>query len=240
MANPRPRRLIEFSAARKRLLGNSQWIKRQPVTELGQRIVGATVHEFATKGVQGARVAEITHRAGTTDPTFYRYFQGLRQAALYVMSEHYWAPINKRINHYREATNEPDKLFDLILTLLIRSTEDDPARPWLAESKVFQIVVAESRNPFLLPEAALDAQYVNFLATLEDVITTGQKQRIFKATFRPALLASLLVNTMHGLLAHSTVDHPGFRVNEAEVRCVARHLAGQQQEATTQTKPGPG
>lgn len=226
MANPRSGQLIEFNAARKRLLSNSQWIKRRPITELGQRVVGATVDEFAAKGVQGARVAEITRRAGTTDPTFYRYFQGLRQAALFIMSEYYWEPLNKRINHYRDATDEPDKLFDLILTSLIRSAEDDPARPWLGESKVFQIVVAESRNPFLLPEAALEAEYVNFLATLEDVIKAGQKQKVFKASFRPALTASLLVNTMHGLLAHSTVSHPGFRVNEAEIRTVARHLVG--------------
>jgi AcrR family transcriptional regulator len=219
-------KVIEFSAARKGLLSRRQWIKRRAMTDLGYRVVGATVEEFAAKGVQGARVAEIARRAGTTDPTFYRYFHGLRQAALFVMSEYYWSPLNSRLNHYRQVTNEPNKLFELIVTSLIHSAENDRSRPWLAESKVFQIVVAESRNPFLLPDSALDAEYVGFLATLEEVIKAGQQQKIFEAEFRPALVASLLVSTLHGLLAQSAVGHRGFRVSEDEVRRVARHIAG--------------
>jgi AcrR family transcriptional regulator len=220
------RKVIEFEAAKKSLLSRHRWIKRRPVTELGHKIVAATVDEFAAKGVQGARVAEIARRAGTTDPTFYRYFPGLRQAALFVMSEYYWSPLNSRLDHYRQVTDEPSKLFDLIVTSLIHSAENDRARPWLAESKVFQIVVAESRNPLLLPDSALDAEYVGFLATLEEIIKAGQQKNIFNAEFRPALVASLLVNTLHGLLAQSAVGHRGFRVSEDEVRQVARHVAG--------------
>src|SRR5262245_8764536 len=228
MGAQRPGKVIEFREANQRLLSSSKWIKRQPITNLGHRIVAATVDEFAAKGVQGSRVAEITRRAGTTDPNFYRYFIGLRQAALFIMSEYYWAPLNKRINHYREATTAPDKLFQLTLTSLIRSAEDDPARPWLAESKVFQIVVAESRNPFLLPEAALDAEYVRFLATLEKTIKDGQKKRLFSSAFQPALVASLLVDTLHGVLARRAHGHRGFDVNENGVRRLAYLMAGKQ------------
>jgi AcrR family transcriptional regulator len=217
-------KVIEFNAARRSLQSRQQWIKRRPTTELGHRVVAATVDEFATKGVQGARVAEIVRRAGTTDPTFYRYFLGLRQAALFVMSEYYWWPLNIRLNHYREVTDDPTKLFDLIVSSLIHSAEDDRSRPWLAESKVFQIVVAESRSPFLLPDAALDTEYVGFLATLEEVVKSGQQQKLFNSDFRPALVATLLVNTLHGLLAQSSVGYRPFRVSEDEMLRVARRI----------------
>jgi len=223
-----PGKVIKFREANQRLLSSSKWIKRQPITDLGHRIVAATVDEFAAKGVQGARVAEITRRAGTTDPNFYRYFVGLRQAALFIISEYYWAPLNKRINHYREATTAADKLLDLVVTSLIRSAEDDPARPWLAESKVFQIVVAESRNPLLLPDAALEAEYVSFLAAIENTIRDGQKQKLFKPSFKPALVASLLVDTLHGVLARRALGHRGFELNEDAVRRLAYHLVGKQ------------
>jgi len=228
MGAQRSGKLIEFREGNQRLLSNRKWIKRQPITDLGHRIVAATVAEFAAKGVQSARVAQITRRAGTTDPNFYRYFMGLRQAALYIMSEYYWAPLNKRINHYREATTAPDKLLDLIVTSLIRSAEDDPARPWLAESKVFQIVVAESRNPFLLPEAALDTEYISFLAFLEHTIKDGQKKKLFKQSFQPGLVASLLVDMLHGVLARRAHGHRAFNVNENAVRRLAYHVAGKQ------------
>ena len=104
-------RIIEFARAGGGL-SRDELVKRKPTTELGHRIVSATVEEFAAKGVQGARVSEIARRAGTTDPTFYRYFHGLRRAALFVMSEYYWAPLNLRLEHYRQITDEPRRLFE--------------------------------------------------------------------------------------------------------------------------------
>src|SRR5688572_14368670 len=74
-----------------------QWIKRPPTTDLGQRMISAAVQEFASKGISGARVADITRSAGTTDPAFYRYFTGVKSAALFIMSEYYWAPLNQRL-----------------------------------------------------------------------------------------------------------------------------------------------
>lgn len=219
-------RIIEFARAGGAGLSRDELVKRKPTTELGHRIVSATVEEFAAKGVQGARVSEIARRAGTTDPTFYRYFHGLRRAALFVMSEYYWAPLNLRLEHYRQITDEPRRLFEATVSALIRSTDDDPQRPWLAESNVFQIVVAESRNPLLLPDAALDGEHVGFLAKLEEIIRAGRERGVFVADLRPALLASLLVNSLHGLLAQNAVGLQAFRVKEDEVRRVASHLVG--------------
>lgn len=219
-------RIIEFARAGRAGLSRDELVKRKPTTELGHRIVSATVEEFAAKGVQGARISEIARRAGTTDPTFYRYFHGIRRAALFVMSEYYWAPLNLRLEHYRQITHEPRRLFEATVSALIRSTDDDPQRPWLAESKVFQIVVAESRNPLLLPDSALDGEYVGFLAKLEEIIRAGRESGAFVTDLRPALLASLLVNSLHGLLAQNAVGLQAFRVKEDEVRRVASHLVG--------------
>ncbi|HMZ81925.1 MAG TPA: helix-turn-helix domain-containing protein, partial [Acidobacteriota bacterium] len=130
------------------VVSRPELIKREPTTDLGHRIVSATVEEFATKGIVGARVAEIARLAGTTDPAFYRYFHGLRQAALFIMSEYYWKPLNIRVSHYLQVTQDPLGLFEAVVQALIGSSSDDVNRPWLAESKVFQIVVAQMRNPF--------------------------------------------------------------------------------------------
>jgi len=219
-------KVIEFNPASKLLLSRRELIKRPPVTELGHKIVAATVEEFAANGVQGSRVAEICRRAGTTDPTFYRYFLGLRQAALFIISEYYWSPLNQRLKHYRQITEDPQKLFEAVVTSLIHSADDDPERPWLAESKVFQIVVAESRNPLLFEDLALDGEYVGFLAGLEETIKNGQQLKVFKTDLRPALLASLLVNSLHGLLAQNRFRFQPFHVAEDEVRRVASNLVG--------------
>jgi AcrR family transcriptional regulator len=208
-------------------LRREQWIKRQPVTDLGHRMVSATVEEFAAKGVLGARVAEITRRAGTTDPAFYRYFAGMKEAALFVMSEYYWAPLNVRIGHYQQITQDPKSLFDAILDALIQSTADDPSRPWLAESQVFRIVVAQMRNPALLPESLLDSEYLTFIKTLEEILRGGQQRGIFIQSLDASLLAPLLVNTLHGLLMLNNLPFQPVSVGTEEVKQVAALLVAE-------------
>jgi AcrR family transcriptional regulator len=207
-------------------LRREQWIKRQPVTDLGHRIVSATVQEFAAKGVLGARVAEITRRAGTTDPAFYRYFNGIKEAALFVMSEYYWAPLNVRLNHYQQITRDPRQLFDAVVDALVQSTADDPSRPWLAESQVFRIVVTEMRSPFLLPESLLDSEYNTFIGALDEVLRSGQRQGVFIRGLDAGLLAQLLVNTLHGLLMLNSLPFQPVDVRMEEIKQVAALLVG--------------
>jgi AcrR family transcriptional regulator len=203
-----------------------QWIKREPNTELGHRIVSATVEQFAAKGILGARVAEITRRAGTADPSFYRYFIGLKQAALFIISEYYWAPLNLRLSHYLKISNEPARLFEAIVDALIQSAEDDHSRPWLAESQVFRIVVTQMRNPILLPESMLDSEYLTFLSKLEEVIKNGQKVNLFTKELKPDLLAQLLVSTLHGLLTLNILDGQPTSVSVTDIKKVARMVIG--------------
>jgi AcrR family transcriptional regulator len=207
-------------------LRREQWIKRQPVTDLGHRIVSGAVEVFAAKGVLGARVAEITRRAGTTDPAFYRYFPGLKEAALFVMSEYYWAPLNVRLNHYRQITQDPRALFDAIVDALVQSTADDASRPWLAESQVFRIVVTEMRSPFLLPESLLDSEYQTFSRALEEILRRGQQEGVFIRSLDAGLLAQLLVNTLHGLLMLNSLPFQPVNVGMDKVKQVAALLVG--------------
>lgn len=201
-------------------------IKREPTTELGYRIVSAVVEEFSTKGIAGARVAEIARMAGTTDPAFYRYFHGLRQAALFIMSEYYWKPLNVRVSHYLQVTRDPVGLFEAVVQALIGSSTDDVSRPWLAESKVFQIVVAQMRNPFLLPDSIVDQEYRGFLEKLTRILTTGQNQGVFQAGVRPDVLASLLVTTLHEMLMHNILCPEPAQATEEEIKRVAARLVG--------------
>ncbi|MBL8150903.1 MAG: TetR/AcrR family transcriptional regulator [Blastocatellia bacterium] len=202
------------------------WIKRRPVTEVGRRIVGASVEEFAQKGILGARVAEIAHRAGTTDPTFYRYFIGIKQAALFIMSEYYWTRLNVRLAHYLEVTKDPLRLFEATVDALVQSSSDDPDYPWISESKVFQIVVAQMRNPALLPDSMMDSEYIGFLTKLENIIAIGQKEKVFKSNLRPMLLSSLLINSLNSLLVQKNIDYPIFKVDISEVQQTARLIVG--------------
>jgi AcrR family transcriptional regulator len=184
------------------------------------------VEEFAAKGILGARVAAITRRAGTTDPAFYRYFEGMKPAALFIMSEYYWAPLNLRLGHYRQITGDPLRLFEAVVDALIQSSADDVGRPWLAESQVFRIVVAQLRNPFLLPESLLDSEYLAFVKTLEEILTLGQQSAVFTTKLEAGLLAQLLVNTLHGLLMLNSLPFQPISVAIEDVKQVATLLVG--------------
>lgn len=217
---------VEKELPKPPLLYREQWIKKRPNTDLGQRIISATTNEFASKGILGARIAEITRLAGTTDPAFYRYFAGIKQAALFIMSEYYWAPLNLRLSHYQEISQDPLKLFEAVVEALIHSTEDDHSRPWLAESNVFRIVVTQMRNPILLPDSLLDSEYLIFIDKLESIISLGQKQKVFSDNLRPYLVAQILVTSLHSLLLQGNLGLLHLRVHEEEVKQISHRLVG--------------
>ncbi|HMV99052.1 MAG TPA: TetR/AcrR family transcriptional regulator [Acidobacteriota bacterium] len=226
--HPVPEEILIFEP----VVSRPELIKREPTTDLGHRIVSATVEEFATKGIVGARVAEIARLAGTTDPAFYRYFHGLRQAALFIMSEYYWKPLNIRVSHYLQVTQDPLGLFEAVVQALIGSSSDDVNRPWLAESKVFQIVVAQMRNPFLLPDSILDREYRAFLEKLTGILTAGQNEGLFQTGVRPDILASLLVTTLHAMLMHRIVCPESTQATEEEIKLVAARLIGRTEKSS--------
>lgn len=201
-------------------------VKKEPLTPAAQRLISAATEAFAEKGVLGARVAEITAAAGTKDAAFYRYFPSLRDAALFIMSEYYWRPLNQRFAHFLEVTNDPAKLFEAVVSAFIHSTEDDPSRPWLAESKVFRIVVSQLRNPFLLPDSLRDPQYESFLGKLEGILSQGQVQGRFTSAISARILARALVTTTHGLLVDAALEGQDPTVAEESVRKVAFQLVG--------------
>lgn len=212
--------------APKGTLNRKIWIKREPVTELGQRIISAAVTEFSAKGVKGARVAEITRIAGTSDPAFYRYFPGLKQAALFIMSEYYWSRLNVRLSHYCQVSNDPVKLLEAVLLSLIHSATDNAASPWPSESQVFNIVVAQMRNPALLPESLLDSEYQGFISKLEEIIRVGQQRKLFESDLRPALLAQSLVFMVHGLLMQNRLEYLPAKCELSEISLIAKRMIG--------------
>lgn len=202
------------------------WVKQNPITPLGQRIVAAMVNEFATKGVLGARVSDITRLAGTTDPTFYRYFHGIKQGALFIMSEYYWAPLNLKLNHFLQITTEPIQLFHAVVDCFIQSTGSKSENTDISLGKVFRIVVAQSRNPVLLPESMLEEEYLDFLEKLAQILAMGQQQGVFTNPMRAPVLATQLLTIVHGMLGQNAIPNQFFRVEEVEIRTLAAYLVG--------------
>jgi len=109
---------------------------------------------------------------------------------------------------------------------LVQSTADDASRPWLAESQVFRIVVAQMRNPALLPKSFLDSKYLTFIKTLEEILHNEQREGVFIRSLDAGLLAQLLVNTLHGLLMLNSLPFQPVSVGTDEVKVVAALLVG--------------
>jgi hypothetical protein len=91
-------------------------------------------------------------------------------------------------------------------------------------AQVFRIVVAQMRNPALLPESLLDSEYLTFIKTLEEILRGGQRDGVFIQSLDASLLAPLLVNTLHGLLMLNSLPFQPVSVGTDEVKQVAALL----------------
>jgi len=108
-----------------------------------------TVEEFAARR-SGARVGDIARRAGTTDPTFYRYFLGLppsrafRHSDITVSAQFAAEPLQAGYGRAESTIRAHCYIADPF-------GGKRPLAPVARRIEGLSIVVAESRNPFCCP-----------------------------------------------------------------------------------------
>jgi hypothetical protein len=178
-----------------------QWLNQLPTTIAGQRIIRAAIEEFASHGIAPDCIHQIAKRAGTSRSTFYRYFHGYREAALFIISEYYWAPLNLYLGYLvHQTSSNTAQQFDSVLQMVTQPPGSKPSHSQSVESMIFKVVLSQMYNPDLLPESVLDNEYLGFIDKFSKIIEKGQKEGLFLSTLRPTTMAELLVFTLQGLI----------------------------------------
>ena len=143
-----------------------------------QEILAAAMHEFASKGVGGARIDEIASRYGGSKNLIYHYYKskdGLFTAVLETM----YATIREHQRDFEIEHSDPVTGIRDFVQFTIDVFDRNPEFVTLLHSEN----IAKARH--VAHSKAIRAMYSRLLSTVEDLLARGVAQGVFKARISP-------------------------------------------------------
>ena len=143
--------------------------------ETKRSILAAATHEFAQRGLSGARVDEIAARTKTTKRMIYYYFQSKERLYLAVLEQAYRDIRSDEQNLHLEDLQPEDALRALVEFTFDR----DQTHP-----DFVRLVSGENinRGKYIAQSDALQKLNIPIISTLERILARGREAKQFSAT----------------------------------------------------------
>jgi AcrR family transcriptional regulator len=142
---------------------NEHLFLRDPqASELGQKIVGASISLIHTLGFENFTFRKLADEIGSTEASVYRYFENKHRLLLYLI-DWYWNWLEYRIDlNVMNVTDKTERLRTAI-RVIAEEKKIDPKFSLIDEGALHEIVVNELDKTFLTKQVDLDNQAGVFL-----------------------------------------------------------------------------
>lgn len=159
--------------------------KRNPL-KTRRKLLEAAKHEFATKGLEGARVDRIADRAGSSKQLVYHYFESKDKLYTIVLEEAY-GRIHKRENSISFDELEPEDAIASLVGLMFEQ--------YLALREEIALIADENfhKARHIRGSAAIKSLHSHLVGELKSILDRGVRKGIFRAGIDPVLLLIALV-----------------------------------------------
>lgn len=129
-------------------LNEKLYLRDPQATDLGRRLVAESVLLIDEIGFEQFTFKKLAHRMESTEASLYRYFENKHKLLVYLVSWH-WAWLRYQIRFHTHNVPDARERLHLILGILTRAHEDDPATTQLDEAALYRIVVHEASKSYL-------------------------------------------------------------------------------------------
>ncbi|MBF9239044.1 TetR/AcrR family transcriptional regulator [Hymenobacter sp. BT683] len=176
-------------------LNEKLYLRDPQDTDLGRRLVAESVLLIDQIGFEQFTFKKLAQRIESTEASLYRYFENKHKLLVYLVSWH-WAWLRYQIRFHTHNVPDACERLRLILGILTRSHQDDPATVQLDEAALYRIVVSEASKAYLTKDvdddnrAGLFREYKRLAAGIVEVV-----QEINPAYIYPHALVSTLLES---------------------------------------------
>lgn len=173
------------------------FVKDPDSSELGRRILEHGVLLMDEIGFEAFTFRKLAQRIGTTEPTIYRYFRSKHRLLLYLTSW-YWNWMEYRLLIATSNVVSAEARLRLALRELTQPILPDDATPYIDESALYRVVVAESAKSYLTREVDAENRegvyrsYKRLCRTVADMIREINPRYPY-----PVALVSTVVESSH-------------------------------------------
>jgi AcrR family transcriptional regulator len=116
-------------------------------TELGQRIVDASIRLLDSNGFERFTFRKLAEAIGSTEASIYRYFSNKHRLLLYLVSW-YWSWVEYRLQIQVRPHDEPRVQLTKAVEVLLESATYDPTWSHIDEVALHRVVVVESNKVY--------------------------------------------------------------------------------------------
>ncbi len=176
-----------------------------------ERILSAAIELFVRNGFHGTSIDDIMSKVGLTKGAFYSHFEGKDHLFMKLLDEyrfHFLGGLVAALD--KDEGNALDKLHRVISFLSRFATEN-------TYMCVFLSFLTTELNTDVDFEPSLKSIYIEYQKIISSIIKQGQKQRIFKKSLDPDLVA-LTFMALHDGVLHQWMLHRQHIDGEAFVR----------------------
>lgn len=177
----------ESAARRKKARVASKRPRRRDPEGTRRKLLAAAKHEFAAKGLAGARVNAIAARARTNKQLVYHYF-GSKEALYVAVLEDAYANFRARETQLATRKLEPEQAVTQLTGLLFDSFR-------LLREEVAVIADENIRQArHVRASTKIKMLHQPLILMMEDIVTRGEKSGVFRRGIDPVRLFILLLS----------------------------------------------
>ena len=176
-------------------LNEKLYLRDPQATALGRQLVAQSVLLIDEIGFEQFTFKKLAQRLESTEGSLYRYFENKHRLLVYLVSWH-WACLRYQIRFHTHNVPDAGQRLRLILGILTRAHQDDPATTELDEAALYRIVVHEASKAYLTRDVdddnreGLFREYKQLAASIAAVV-----QEINPAYAYPHALVSTLLES---------------------------------------------
>lgn len=128
-------------------LNSNLYLRDPQETKLGKRIIEHSIVLIDELGFEKFTFKKLAIRIDSTEASIYRYFKNKHKLLIYLVSW-YWEWMKFQIDYNTMNIEDVDKKLKIALSVLVESSQKNPAIEYVDENLLHKIVVAESSKAY--------------------------------------------------------------------------------------------
>lgn len=136
-------------------LNSNLYIRDPQSTDLGQKIIGSSIHLIDKIGFDEFTFKKLGKEIGSPEASIYRYFENKHRLLLYLI-DWYWTWLHYKMDYHNQNIQDPHGRLRNCIRLLVEEKLPDPDIPFVNEQKLQRIVNSEFEKTYLTKQVDAD------------------------------------------------------------------------------------
>ncbi len=206
------------------------YVRDPQETKLGKKIIEASIVLIDKLGFEKFTFKKLALEIQSTEASIYRYFKNKHKLLIYLVSW-YWEWMNFQIGYNTMNMQDAQEQLKVVLSVLVESSQTNPAISYVDEHLLHRIVVSESSKVYRTKQVDKQNEkgyfdnYENLCKTIAAIILQKKSNYLY-----PLSLASTLVemanNSIYFAKHIPSLTDSSIKGNQLEsIKTMLQHFA---------------